>query len=31
MAGDWHVVVHMTLTDGSNLQREFEIKGVGQP
>ena len=31
MAGDWHVVVHMTLPDGSKLQREFEIKEVGQP
>jgi hypothetical protein len=31
MAGDWHVVVHMTLPDGRKLQRQFEIKGVGEP
>ena len=28
MAGDWYCVVHMTLPDGRNLEREFEIKGV---
>lgn len=31
MAGDWHVVVHMTLPDGRKLERQFEIKGVSQP
>ena len=31
MAGDWYFVVHMTLPDGRELEREFEIKGVGQP
>ena len=31
MAGDWHIVVHMTLPDGRLLQRQFEIKGVSQP
>ena len=31
MAGDWYVVVHMTLPDGRLLQRQFEIKGVSQP
>ena len=31
MAGDWHFVVHMTLPDGRQLERQFEIKGVSQP
>jgi hypothetical protein len=31
MAGDWYVVVHMTLPDGRKLEHQFEIKGVGQP
>ena len=31
MAGDWYFVVHMTLTDGRKLERQFEIKGVSQP
>jgi hypothetical protein len=31
MAGDWYVVVHMTLLDGRKLERQFEIKGVSQP
>jgi hypothetical protein len=30
MAGDWYVVVHMTLPDGRKLERQFEIKGVRQ-
>jgi YtkA-like len=30
MAGDWYFVVHMTLPDGRQLERQFEIKGVGQ-
>ncbi len=29
MAGDWYVVVHLTLPDGRKLERQFEIKGVG--
>ena len=28
MAGDWLVVVHLTLPDGSKVDRQFEIKGV---
>ncbi len=28
MAGDWIVLVHITLADGQRLQREFEIKAV---
>ena len=28
MAGDWVVLVHLTLRDGSKLERQFEIKGV---
>ena len=31
MAGDWYVVVHMTLPDGRKSEHQFEIKGVGQP
>jgi hypothetical protein len=31
MAGDWYVVVHMTLLDGRKLERQFGIKGVSQP
>lgn len=31
MAGDWYFVVHMTLPNDRKLQRQFEIKGVGQP
>jgi YtkA-like len=31
MAGDWYFVVHMALPDGRKLERQFEIKGVGQP
>ena len=31
MAGDWYVVIHMTLPDGRKLERQFEIKGVSQP
>jgi hypothetical protein len=26
MAGDWYFVVHMTLSDGRKLERQFEIK-----
>ncbi|HKG47591.1 MAG TPA: FixH family protein [Pyrinomonadaceae bacterium] len=28
MAGDWFVLVHLTLPDGAELDRQFEIKGV---
>ena len=28
MAGDWLILVHVTLTDGRKLDRQFEIKGV---
>ena len=29
MAGDWYVVVHVSLTDGRTLDQQFELKGVG--
>jgi hypothetical protein len=28
MAGDWIILVHLTLSDGAKLERQFEIKGV---
>ena len=28
MAGDWIVLVHMTLPGGEKVERQFEIKGV---
>ncbi len=28
MAGDWIILVHLTMPDGSKLERQFEIKGV---
>ena len=28
MAGDWFVLVHVTLKDNRKLDRQFEIKGV---
>ena len=28
MAGDWVVMVHLTLADGRELDRQFEIKEV---
>jgi YtkA-like len=28
MAGDWVIIVHLTLPDGAKLMRQFEIKGV---
>jgi len=28
MAGDWVILVHLTLPNGSKLERQFEIKGV---
>lgn len=30
MAGDWLILVYMTLPDGAKVKREFEIKGVRQ-
>ncbi|HET9785795.1 MAG TPA: FixH family protein [Pyrinomonadaceae bacterium] len=30
MAGDWHVLVHVSLTDGRKFDRQFEIKEVKQ-
>ncbi|HEX5873288.1 MAG TPA: FixH family protein [Pyrinomonadaceae bacterium] len=29
MAGDWHVSVRVTLPDGRQFERQFEIDGVG--
>ena len=31
MAGDWFILVYMTLPDGGKVKRQFEIKGVSQP
>jgi hypothetical protein len=28
MAGDWVVLVHLTLPEGAKVERQFEIKGV---
>ena len=28
MAGDWFILVHVTLPDGREIDRHFEIKGV---
>ena len=28
MAGDWIVLVHLTLADGTKVDRQFDIKGV---
>lgn len=28
MAGDWYFVVHMIMSDGRQLERQFEIRGV---
>lgn len=30
MAGDWHVLVHVTLPDSRKFERSFEIKEVKQ-
>lgn len=30
MAGDWHVLVHVTLPDSRKFDRQFEIKDVQQ-
>ena len=29
MAGDWYVVVQVSLPDGCRLDQQFELKGVG--
>ena len=29
MAGDWYVSARVTLPDGRQFERQFEIKGVG--
>lgn len=29
MAGDWYVVVHVSLPDGRTWDQQFELKGVG--
>jgi len=28
MAGDWVILLHVTLPDGKKLERQFEVKGV---
>ena len=28
MAGDWIIVVHLTLGDGRQVEKQFEVKGV---
>jgi hypothetical protein len=28
MAGDWVVLLHITLADGRKLERQFDVKGV---
>lgn len=28
MAGDWFILVHVTLKDGRKIDRQFDIKGV---
>jgi YtkA-like len=28
MGGDWIVLIHLTLSDGQKLERQFEIRGV---
>jgi hypothetical protein len=28
MAGDWVVLLHITLTDGKKLERQFDVTGV---
>lgn len=30
MAGDWVVLVHLTLPDGSKVEQQFDVKGVQQ-
>lgn len=28
MGGDWIILIHLTLSDGQRLERQFEVKGV---
>ncbi len=28
MAGDWIILLHVTLADGRKLERQIEVKGV---
>ena len=28
MAGDWVILLHVTLPDGKKLERQFEVRGV---
>jgi hypothetical protein len=28
MAGDWVILLHITLADGQKLERQFDVKGV---
>ncbi len=28
MAGDWVILLHCSLADGENLERQFDLKGV---
>ena len=30
MAGDWFILVHVTLKDGRQLVQQFDIKGVAE-
>lgn len=30
MAGDWVVLIHMTLPNGRKVERQFDVKGVQQ-
>jgi YtkA-like len=31
MAGDWNITVHVNLSNGLGVERQFEIKGVSSP
>jgi len=28
MAGDWVILLHITLSDGKRLERQFDVRGV---
>lgn len=28
MAGDWVILLHVTLPDGKKLERQFDVRGV---
>jgi hypothetical protein len=28
MAGDWVILLHITLPDGRRLERQFDVRGV---